>query len=252
VPQMSNPGFGVLRKPDGTVITKTALLATLGAAAVDDPTYQMPEVGDGGYRVLEDIPDPGGPGYTPRLVLAEGTQIRASEVDTMFPAATFTSIAPATAEGAGVAVTIKGTNFGRSGTTVAIGGVAATSVVVVDEETITAVTGAHAAGVVNVVVTTTSGAVTGTNAFTYTGDPTITLVAPATGLAAGGTAVTLTGANYVAGATVTFGAVAATSIVVVSGTSITCATPAHAAGAVNVVVTTAYGAATSVGGFTYT
>jgi len=252
VPTMSDPGFGVLRKPNGTVITKAGLLATLGAAVEDDPVYRMPEIVDGGYRALEDIPDPGGPGYTPRLVLAEGTRIRASEVDAMFPAATFTSITPATAEGAGTAVTIKGTGFGRAGTTVAIGGVAATSVVVVDEETITAVTGAHAAGVVNVVITTTAGAVTATNAFTYTGDPTITLVAPATGLAAGGTAVTLTGVNYVTGATVTFGGAAATSVVVVSGISITCATPAHAAGAVNVVVTTAYGAATATGGFTYT
>jgi hypothetical protein len=249
---MSDPGFGVLRKPDGTVVTKTALLATLGAAVVDDPVYQMPDVIDGGYRVLEDIPDPGGSGYTRRLVLAEGTQIRSSEVDTMFPAATFTSISPASAEGAGTAVTIRGTGFSRAGTTVAIGGVACTSVVVVDEETITAVTGAHTAGVVNVVVTTTAGAVTATSAFTYTGDPTITGVAPATGGAAGGTAVTLTGTNYVAGATVTFGGVAATSVVVVGPTSITCATGAHAAGAVNVVVTTAYGAATSVGGFTYT
>ena len=249
---MINPGSGVLRKPDGTVVTKSALLSTLGAAEVDDPIYRMPAGADGGYRVLEDVPVPGSTGFTPYLVLAEGTAIRSSEVDAMFPAATFTSITPASAEGAGTAVTIKGSHFTEAGTTVTIGGVAATSVVVVDDTTITAVTGAHTAGVVNVVVTTTAGSVTGTNAFTYTGDPTVGTVSPNTGTAAGSTAVTLTGTNYVAGATVTFGGTPATSVVVVSATSITCSTPAHAAGAVDVVVTTTYGTGTKTGGFTYT
>jgi hypothetical protein len=37
----------------------------------------------------------------------------------------------------------------------------------------------------------------------------------------------------------------------VAATSITCSTPAHAGGAVDVVVTTPGGSATSTGGFTY-
>ena len=58
------------------------------------------------------------------------------------------------------------------------------------------------------------------------------------------TAVTITGANFVSGATVSFGGTAASSVTVVSGTSITATTPAHAAGAVNVVVTDSNGSGT--------
>lgn len=249
---MDNPGANVLVHPDGTTVwTKAALLAALGTAVVDDPTYQVPStVG----RVLERgvvIGDPDNP-VPYRQVMGVGARLRRSDLDALFPPATFTSITPATGLGAGVAVTIAGTGFKQSGTTVAIGGVAATSVVVVSSTTITAVTGAHTAGVVDVVVTTPSGAVTGTAAFTYTGLPTISLVAPGTGGAAGGTAITITGTNFVTGSTVTVGGGAATSVVVASATSITCATPAHAAATVNVVVTTPYGVATATGAFIYT
>ncbi len=61
------------------------------------------------------------------------------------------------------------------------------------------------------------------------------------GSAEGGTEVTITGTNFsAAGGSsegVTFGGVAATDVVFVSATEITCTTPAHAAGAVDVVVT---------------
>ncbi len=49
--------------------------------------------------------------------------------------------------------------------------------------------------------------------------------------------MTLTGTGFTTGATVTIGGVAATSVVVVSATSITAVTAAHAPGAVDVVVT---------------
>ena len=49
--------------------------------------------------------------------------------------------------------------------------------------------------------------------------------------------MTITGTNFVAGATVTFGGTAATNVVVVSSTTITATTPAHAVGAVTVTVT---------------
>ena len=50
----------------------------------------------------------------------------------------------------------------------------------------------------------------------------------------------------------TFGGTAATNVTVVSSTSITATTPAHAAGAVNVVVTDSGGSGTLTNGFTYT
>ncbi len=59
--------------------------------------------------------------------------------------------------------------------------------------------------------------------------PTVTSLTPATGTTLGGTSVTITGTGFLTGATVTIGAVACTSVVVVSGTSITCVTGAHAA-----------------------
>ena len=60
--------------------------------------------------------------------------------------------------------------------------------------------------------------------FTYIAPPTVSSVAPNSGLATGGTAVTITGTNFAAGATVTFGASAATNVVVVNATTITATT----------------------------
>ncbi len=169
---------------------------------------------------------------------------------------TLTSIAPASGPTAGgTAVTLTGTNF-ASGATVTIGGAAATSVVVASSTRITAVTPAGAAGARDVRVTRVGGqAATLTGAFTYVAavTPTLTSLAPVSGRTAGGTAVTLTGSNFAAGATVTIGGAAATSVVVVSSTRITAVTPAGTAGARDVRVALASGQSTTLaGGFTYT
>jgi hypothetical protein len=68
--------------------------------------------------------------------------------------------------------------------------------------------------------------------------PTVSAVLPLFGPVAGGTPVTISGENFAAGATVTFGGVAATNVTVLSSRSIAALTPAHAAGPVTVVVTT--------------
>lgn len=80
---------------------------------------------------------------------------------------------------------------------------------------------------------------------------TVSAVAPATGTTAGGTAVTLTGANLDGVSGVTFGGTAATSVVIVSSTSITCVTPAKTAGAKDVVLADDAGAVTKTGFYTY-
>ena len=77
-------------------------------------------------------------------------------------------------------------------------------------------------------------------------------VTPSTGLAAGGTAVTLIGAAFTGSTSVTFAGVAATGFSVISSTQINCVTPAHAVGAVAVVVVNPGGNATLTSGFTYT
>lgn len=66
--------------------------------------------------------------------------------------------------------------------------------------------------------------------------PQLTSIAPMTGPSGGGTLVTITGTGFAAGATVTFGGTSA-QVTNMTQTSIEVTTPAHAAGAVEVVVT---------------
>jgi hypothetical protein len=105
-------------------------------------------------------------------------------------------------------------------------------------------------------VVTNSNGQSGTlaNGYTYTVATTITVTAisPASGTANGGTVVNITGTNFASGATVSFGGTAATSVSVVSNSSITATTPAHTAGAVSVVVTNSNGqSGTLANGYTY-
>ena len=173
------------------------------------------------------------------------------------PAPTVTSILPVSGSiSGGTVVTISGTGF-LSNPTVKFGGVAATNVSAT-ATSITATAPAHAAGKVDVVVTNSDGqSATLTQAFTYAlPGPTISSVAPNTGPNTGGTSVTITGTNFQSGATVTFGALPATDVIVVSATSITARTPfgpITQPPAVDVTVTNpdaTHGTAT--GAFTYT
>ena len=172
------------------------------------------------------------------------------------PAPAVTSITPntGTANG-GTAVSITGTGF-LAGATVSLGGAAATNVNVVSSTSITATTPAHAAGAVAVTVTNTDAqAGTLNNGYTYTTSnpaPTVASINPNAGPVAGGTAVTITGTGFLAGATVSLGGTAATNVNVVGSTSITATTPAHTAGSVSVVVTnTDAQSGTLTNGYTY-
>jgi sugar lactone lactonase YvrE/PKD repeat protein len=81
--------------------------------------------------------------------------------------------------------------------------------------------------------------------------PAITSLSPTTGSTLGGTSVAVNGSNFVSGATVTFDTTAVTASFV-SSTQLTCTTPSHAAGAVNVTVTNPdTQTSTLSGGFTY-
>jgi hypothetical protein len=80
----------------------------------------------------------------------------------------------------------------------------------------------------------------------------VTNVSPNNGPTTGGTAVTITGTNFAAGATVTFGGNSATNVVVVNSTTITAKTPSGSPGAVTVTVTNSGGQSGSrANGFTY-
>ena len=176
---------------------------------------------------------------------------------TVNPAPTVTAITPnsGTTNG-GTPVTITGTNF-LTGATVRVGGGTATGVTVVSSTSITANTPSHSAGPGTVVVVNTDGQSGSlTNGFTYVvinSAPTVTSITPNSGTINGGTAVTITGTGFLAGATVNLGGTAATAVKVVSTTSITATTAPHAVGPVSVVITNTDGqSGTLVNGYAYT
>jgi hypothetical protein len=80
---------------------------------------------------------------------------------------------------------------------------------------------------------------------------TIDTVVPATGLAAGGTVVTINGTNLAGSEGVTFGGTAGTAFKVISNTQVQVTTPAKTAGAYAVVVKDDSGDVTKASGFTY-
>jgi prepilin-type N-terminal cleavage/methylation domain-containing protein len=150
----------------------------------------------------------------------------------------------------GTTVNITGANF-VPGATVQFGATAATSVTVNSSTSITA-TASAGVGTVDVRVTTSSQSPVNSPAdlFSYSA-PTVTSVSPQSGSASGGTGVTVTGTNFVPGATVVFGATSGTSVVVNSATSISVTSPAGA-GTIDVRVTTSSQSATSAADlFTY-
>jgi hypothetical protein len=126
---------------------------------------------------------------------------------------------------------------------------------------ITATTAAHAAGVVDVTVTTPGGSARAGSAFAYLNPPgavasqppkpTITAVSPTFGDTSGGTSVTVIGTNFTGVNSVTFGGTLATAYSINSDSSITATTPSHAAGTVDVAATTPQGTTVAKWAFTY-
>jgi hypothetical protein len=83
--------------------------------------------------------------------------------------------------------------------------------------------------------------------------PVVTLAAPSSGVAFGGTAVTITGSGFKLVARVQFSGAAAdaTGVVVVNDTTITCYTPTRSAGASSITVITPYGVGVGAGLYTF-
>jgi len=82
--------------------------------------------------------------------------------------------------------------------------------------------------------------------------PTLVSVSPTSGPSGGGQSVIITGTNFNSDATVSFGGNLATNVVVISSTEITCVTPVHFPGTVDVKVTEAAGSVTATNAYTYT
>ncbi len=141
----------------------------------------------------------------------------------------------------GATVFLTGTAF-APGASVKFGGTAATNVAVLSPLQISCTAPSHVVGPVTVEVTNNPGAVTGsiTGAFAYVYEfpaPTISAVSPPNSPVAGGTPITITGTGFRSGATVSIGGVAASQVLVVNSTTVTCTTPALTLGSKNVVVT---------------
>lgn len=137
-------------------------------------------------------------------------------------------------ETGGTEVTIVGTDF--EGTTgVTFDGVPATSFEVVSDTEITAVSPAHAPGVVGVTVLHPGGDVDAGD-FEYLDVPSISGITPDQGPEDGGTVVVITGEGFTGADDVTFDGIPATSFTVDNDGQITATTPAHVPATVPVVV----------------
>jgi hypothetical protein len=196
--------------------------------------------------------------------------------DHVGPAPVVSAISPANGPtSGGTSVSIVGDNF-RPGVTVTFGGDAA-SVESVEAKLIKVKTPKHAAGKVEVVVKNDDKQQhVSKEGFEYKDEsppgtpvppgtptppppppppptaPTITGVSPGTGSMAGGTDVTISGTNFVTGATVTFDGLPADDVVVVNANTIQLKTPlTETEGPVEVAVTTDAGSAVLPDGFTY-
>jgi hypothetical protein len=173
----------------------------------------------------------------------------------MFGAPAITSVAPnAGPTGGGNTVTINGSGFvpGAKAKFSSSGSLLSTTFV--SSTQLKVVAPAHAAGVVDVFVTTPAGTSAQTSVDLYAfGAPAITSVAPNAGPTGGGNTVTIKGSGFVPGAKARFlssGSLLSTTFV--SSTQLKVVAPAHAAQLVDVFVTTPAGTSPATVGDRYT
>lgn len=138
----------------------------------------------------------------------------------------------------------------------------ATSIISVTSTQIVCIAPPHSIGVANVIVTNPNDqyalAMNGimfVNLAAAAGCPVVSTITPSTGPAAGGTLVNIYGSNFglASQMSVTFDGTLGTSLTTIDSTHMTVLTPAHAAGAVTVVVTNTVTLLSSAvpSGFTY-
>ncbi len=156
----------------------------------------------------------------------------------------------------GTSIVITGTGYTANSPgapTVLIGGRPALNVVAVSDTQITCDTPEGTPGPADITVSNANGTAVLSAGFTYFPTPTITACTPDNGSQAGMIDVTLTGTGFFdngAGAnTVTFDGVAATNVVTVNDTTITCTTPAGDAGPQTIEVTNNNGKGQLVAGY---
>ena len=193
-------------------------------------------------------------------VLTSGGTVTATGAFTYLPPPpTVSAVSPSSGSvNGGTTVVITGTNFSNATQVNFVGSnfnnQPAQSFTVDSATQITAVSPfvGGTGGTYAIEVVTPSGRGSLSNAFVLAGQPQIFSISTTVGDVGGGTSVQIQGNNFIQGATVTFGGVAATSVTLNGSSSITAVTGARTAGTVDVVVTTPGGSATLAGAYTYT
>lgn len=188
------------------------------------------------------VTSPAGTGMQHITVTVQGVTSPPTPADMFsYSVPAVTAIVPnAGAPAGGTEVTITGTNF-TSAATVHFGAVTVTPVFVSPIELKATTPAVTLPQVVDVRVTTGSGQseVTADSKFTYTNGPIVAAINPPNAAMTGGVPVVITGTNFIAGATVTFGGVASEAVNVNSQTQITALVPPAAKpGTVDIQITT--------------
>jgi hypothetical protein len=158
------------------------------------------------------------------------------------PPPTVTSVdIPSGPKAGGTVITITGSDFVNAPSSITVGGIACGTIVFNSTTSVTCTTGGTGptGSVSDIVVTNPDGqSGTGTGLYTYLEPPTLSSISPTEGPATGGTTITLTGTDFISGATVTIGGSACTPVTFNSATEMTCPSPVLAGTASFTVVVT--------------
>jgi len=212
-----------------------------------------------------DSPQPVGTVVDVTVVTPDGTSaVTPADQFTFVPGTEITGISPAAGSiDGGNTVTITGTGF--TGTTFVVfqqfvgstSHTRAASFTVDSDTQITAIVppapgGVSGNAIINLLTPIGNDPTSPLTFYRYVG-PAVTSVSNAFGLVTGGTTVTVKGSGFTSGATVQFGSTPATSVAVLSSTSLSVVTPPGPPGPVDVTVTTSDGTSPVVNGdrFTY-
>jgi hypothetical protein len=181
----------------------------------------------------------GSPGNVSVVVTVAG--VVSNAVLYSYASPVISNISPAVGpDSGGQVVTISGVNFSPNPTVTFNGIVAPVNSATNTQITVT--TPAGSPGTANVLVSV-AGNSSNSFPYTYARSPVITNISFAAGPLVGGQKITITGTDFVTGATtVSFGGTVGTNVTVSSSTQLVVTSPAHSAGIVNITVSTAGGA----------
>lgn len=236
-------------------IAATGLVSTSDTTLfIGDKTAQIVEVSSAAFTVVAKTPKASEPGPVDVvLVTGQGTAKKADGY-TYVAGLEISDVQPSSGPPEGnTKVQIKGSGFAAGSTPVVkIGALSATPVVVIDDETLEAVTPPGSAGYVDVAVKAGTDVAVLKNGFNYTSDELdLYVVYPDSGSQAGGSLVHVYGTGFDKTMEVRFGGAAATHLTWIDPTHVTVKTPPGEVGAVDVEVLSGGQSRTLAAGYSY-